>query len=482
MAPRRKQFSKKTSTTYALVNRPQHDPLIHDNSSSSHVFTEVAVPSGSGQDNANAGKIRRRGDLEEEFGLAGLVRENEGEAAEHGVFYDDSHYDYMQHLRDLGSGAGEAAWIEASNSSLREAKGKARLKLEDALKDMKLVDVASPRHSSHHDLSWSEEAGDYGPRMTYEEQQDIPDGLHGFQPHMDPRLREVLEALDNEAYLNDEEDTFAELAGDGGEEMDQEEWEAIEADAGDGEDDWESDETAQPEAPSSTPAVRHETANLAIQHKEPAVNVDVTESMSDGDWFADFAKSKTIFEQSAQAPRQGRVHQPATSTVQSSATVSRRKKRKGAVASSTGFSMTSSSLPRTEALSTLDSRFERVAASYMDSVEETDEHFDDTASVATGGSRITTGSRWAGASQASGFSVKSPTNEDEAPRLVSAAEFDGVLNDFLSGPNGRRGRKMKKGGRPGEWGVQGGMAQLDEIRSRLGSTRWASRNSTGVQV
>ena len=31
------------------------------------------------------------------------VRENEGEAAEYGIFFDDTEYDYMQHLRSVGT-------------------------------------------------------------------------------------------------------------------------------------------------------------------------------------------------------------------------------------------------------------------------------------------------------------------------------------------------------------------------------------------
>ena len=71
---------------------------------------------------------------------------------------------------------------------------------------------------------------------------------------MDPRLREVLVALEDDAYVDDDDDIFGELAKDGEEieedEFDQEAW--------DGEDEgWESDDTAKPtkeyrEAPQPT--------------------------------------------------------------------------------------------------------------------------------------------------------------------------------------------------------------------------------------
>ena len=36
--------------------------------------------------------------------------------------------------------------------------------------------------------------------------QNIPDELQGFNPNLDPRLREVLEALDDEAYIEEEDE------------------------------------------------------------------------------------------------------------------------------------------------------------------------------------------------------------------------------------------------------------------------------------
>tara|TARA_R110002003_G_scaffold48_5_gene3949 strand:- start:21868 stop:22173 length:306 start_codon:yes stop_codon:yes gene_type:complete len=56
-------------------------------------------------------KIKTRRDLEKE--IQANVRKNEGEAANYGIYYDDTEYDYMQHMRDLGSGGGEAYFVEA---------------------------------------------------------------------------------------------------------------------------------------------------------------------------------------------------------------------------------------------------------------------------------------------------------------------------------------------------------------------------------
>jgi protein LTV1 len=45
-------------------------------------------------------------------------RTNEGEVAAYGVFYDDSSYDYMQHLKQVGDGVdGDAVMIPAPRGS-----------------------------------------------------------------------------------------------------------------------------------------------------------------------------------------------------------------------------------------------------------------------------------------------------------------------------------------------------------------------------
>merc|ERR1712029_133938 len=62
-------------------------------------------------------------------------------------------------------------------------------------------------------------------KTTYQDQQNIPDALAGFQPDMDPRLREVLEALEDDAYVDDDEDVFDSLQQDGFE-LNQREFEA----------------------------------------------------------------------------------------------------------------------------------------------------------------------------------------------------------------------------------------------------------------
>lgn len=265
--PRRK-FDKKTATTFQLVHRAQNDPLIHDESAPSMVFAEkqskhrpqddddIAPSSGASvvSSSSRVSKVKHRGDLEKEF--ASNVRPNEGEAAEHGIFFDDTKYDYMQHMRDLGQGGGQVTWVEAAP----QAK-KGKQKLEDALKELdfgRYEDAQSVGQSSMASsvaLSLLPEdmlPSEFVQKRSYQDQQDVPDEIAGFQPDMDPRLREVLEALEDEEYVDDEEDIFSELTGEGGE-IDRDGWERLGEQQMFGEDEldegWESDHTIRAATP-----------------------------------------------------------------------------------------------------------------------------------------------------------------------------------------------------------------------------------------
>lgn len=357
-------------------------------------------------------------------------------------------------MRELG-GSTTATWIEAPLPKQKQ-KGKEKQSLEDALRDTNLEDDMQ----SLGGVSLAESRTSVMTKQrTYQDQQDVPDAISGFQPDMDPRLREVLEALDDEAYVDDEDDIFAELAGD--EEVDQEYWEDQlydDEDAG-----WESDGTEKP-------TKEYTMENDMTQHLPPApestpidgaTSVEQT-AQDDGDWMASFAKSKS----QVPAPTNARNPRPAASDVASSAYTSatgRGKKRKGALTSLSGFSMTSSALARTESLSLLDARFDKIERSYMEGLDEEDEFADD-ASVATGMTGGTTASRFSawGGSQASGV-----------PPQLMTSKFESVLDEFLGGANVKGGHKQKsKGGSSKRMGAKSGLEQLDEVRQELGPARF----------
>ncbi|CRK20098.1 hypothetical protein BN1723_017828 [Verticillium longisporum] len=107
-----KWIDKKSAQHFTLVHRPQNDPLINDENAPSMVFNPT--PQRGETSTSVRSKTKHLDDLASEFGsdISG-IRQNEGEAAEYGIYYDDSEYDYMQHMRDLNTGAGEAVWVEA---------------------------------------------------------------------------------------------------------------------------------------------------------------------------------------------------------------------------------------------------------------------------------------------------------------------------------------------------------------------------------
>ncbi|KAF9631188.1 putative low-temperature viability protein ltv1 protein [Lasiodiplodia theobromae] len=469
MPPRRKVFDKKTAQNFQLVYRAQNDPRIHDPDAPDMVFAEVAAPNsnkkrggndGSSQASGSVrgGKIRSRHDLEDEFG--GRVRANEGEAANYGIFYDDSEYDYMQHMRDIGTSS-DATFIPAKDKEAEQRKGKGKMKLEDMLAGMRmeggdddsvsLSSAASERSAAElfgEDLAPSE----FYRKGNYQDQQDVPDAIAGFQPDMDPRLREVLEALEDEAYVEDEDDIFNELAKDT-KEVDQQTWEMMGDFVDDDDDGWATDDTVKAdnktsfEAPSPTGAVSEEGVKLPPAEGPAGEGED----HGDGDWMAEFSK----FKKDAKAQKvQKKAGAPSDLqsfvTGASSVMGGRHKKRKGALTSTSNYSMTSSALARTDQLSLLDERFEKYEQEYADDGYGADDNM----SMMSG---------MTGMSGMSGLSVYSKAStSSQAPGLRS--DFDSILDEFSS-KNGhiKRGKKHN--------GYKDGLAQLDEVRKGLGPAR-----------
>ncbi|KAL1638878.1 Protein ltv1 [Diplodia intermedia] len=471
--PRRKVFDKKTAQNFQLVYRSQNDPRIHDPNAPDMVFAERAAPNSNknrnnnnvGEGSVRGGKIRSRNDLEPEF--AGRVRPNEGEAANYGIFYDDSEYDYMQHLRDLGGSSG-ATFIPAKDAEAeqqQQRKGKGKMKLEDMLAGMGMGDddgrsdagvstSSAASASSAADLFGEDLApSEFYKKGSYQDQQDVPDAIAGFQPDMDPRLREVLEALEDEAYVEDEDDIFNELAKDT-KEVDQQSWEMMGDFVDDDDDGWATDDTVKAdnmtsfEAPSPTGAVSEEGVKLPPA-EGPAG--EEGEDHGDGDWMAEFSKfKKDAKAQKAQKKAGAPSDLQSFVTGASSVTGGRQKKRKGALTSTSNYSMTSSALQRTDQLSLLDERFEKYEQDYADDGYGGDDNM----SMMSG---------MTGMSGMSGLSVYSKAStSSQAPGLRS--DFDSILDEFSS-----KTGHMKRGKKHN--GYKDGLAQLDEVRKGLGPAR-----------
>ena len=121
------------------------------------------------------------------------IRANEGEAALYGITYDDSSYDYMSHLRPVQGGFDSVLIAGPQGSGVakgmkpdRKGKGKAREQ-----------DLFIPQDvlASKNEVSLEE---------VYGRGENIPLELQGLQPDMDPHLRQALEALDDDAFVDDE--------------------------------------------------------------------------------------------------------------------------------------------------------------------------------------------------------------------------------------------------------------------------------------
>jgi protein LTV1 len=423
--------------------------------------------SGASQYSAATGrsKIKSRRELESEY--QNEVRKNEGEAANYGIYYDDTAYDYMQHMRDLGSGGGEAYFVEAKED---KKKGKQKLDLAEALRNTSLDDrqseaglSISSNISSVSDFFGEDMApSEFVRKTTYQDQQSVPDAIAGFQPDMDPRLREVLEALEDDAYVDDEDDIFGELAADGYE-VNQREWDDTYEDTDDrnamdrflNEEDegWESDDTVKASSPKpkATPVQPTDPSSLPAPDEAPP-----QADASDLAYLEEFRKFKNDVKSAKP------LSKPAPSGAESSIMTGasqltaggRKKKRKGAKTSTSGYSMSSSALHRTEGLTLLDQRFDKIEEEYADDGFGNMDFPDDASQIS-------------GLSKMSGMTGMSSWTDSSAPMLRN--DFDSIMDDFLEGHHVQGKRRVKKGKQ------QSGLEQLEEVRQGLGPARVSDR-------
>ncbi|ETN40418.1 uncharacterized protein HMPREF1541_04695 [Cyphellophora europaea CBS 101466] len=491
--PRKRWIDKNNAQTYKLLYRSQDDPLIHEEGE--RALFAVGDPTPSSSKQPATAKDLHIADLEDEVDLESM-RENEGEAAQYGVYFDDSKYDYMQHLRDIGEGGGAAHFVDAMPVKYK-GKGKAKMmKLEDALAQATLDDeddAPSLVEGSRYGDAYSSYTAATKDRQL-ESQQDVPDEIAGFQPDMDPRLREVLEALDDDAYVDpaDDEDIFGALGRDGknGElSLDEFEYDYGAADDDDG---WESDATEKaPIQPSTQPRPQLKQLDAPTSDSQPIstnneFSVEDAEAAAeqDGDWLADFAKYKrdtatgarkaTPDVGGASVAAASAAHDQAPTLYTLNGTPLRQKKRKGALTNPSAYSMTSSSLARTDGLQLLDARFDQVEKMYA--LDEGDEFLDedDDDDDRDGGMSLASGmtgqSKMSKMSQMSQLSTTSFADEG-AVRTDLDGMMDGFLGDWAkANPGG--GKKAGKKGKRGKHGNERyGLQQLDEVRKELGPAR-----------
>ncbi|KAH6916658.1 cytoplasmic protein [Coprinopsis sp. MPI-PUGE-AT-0042] len=385
MPPKSKSIFRQPGVKhFQLVHRSQRDPLINDPEASQHILKPF--------ERENVKKGKSRSELEELLAedLA-EGRQNVGEATLYGVYYDDTEYDYMQHLRTVG------VQEEGVDSILIEAPKAAKSKKAGKQPSLILPEEYLP---PTHEL----------PR-TYESQQGIPSSIAGFQPDMDPHLRQVLEALEDDAFVDDglEDDFFKELVAEG--ELDE------------GEDlDFEFDE-------------------YGIEETEEIEEGDDVEEPQEESWEDRFKKFKHEQKKVEKDDSDDEFASEGGDTIGCLRTVSviggKRRRRKGSSVAS-GYSMSSSSMTRHEGLQTLDEKFDQMMLrEYGDEDEEGDMDEE--------------------------LSQIDEENSDEAPDLITSRDdFDGMINEFLNDYEilGRKLRPKLEG--------ETGAEKLDTFRRALG--------------
>ncbi|OSX67023.1 hypothetical protein POSPLADRAFT_1129065 [Postia placenta MAD-698-R-SB12] len=354
--PPKSVFRQPGTQHFQLVHRSQRDPLIHDPEASQHVLKAF--------ERGNVVKGKSRADLERILPSADLAHDTEraniGEAAVYGVYYDDTDYDYMKHLRPVGlqEDGVDSILIEAPSKPKPKGKGKEPITLLDLPPEALPSTAEAPRN--------------------FESQENIPSSIAGFQPDLDPHLRQVLEALEDDAFVDEglDEDFFGELVAEGelaaGENLEFEfQEEGIEGD---------------------------ERAEVSAASAE-----EVVEDGEEESWEARFSKFKKA--QKAQPRSEGSDIDDfseggdTVGSLPQMSVIGGKRRRRGA-SDASGYSMSSSSMFRNEGLTMLDERFDEIQKEY-DSDE--DEEADDM-------------------SDASG----------EAPELITSREdFDAIMNEFL---------------------------------------------------
>lgn len=162
---------------------------------------------------ANQQKGKTRADLIQEDPSLGTeastARRNIGEAALYGVYYDDTEYDYMQHLRPMNDGENSRRGGAEEEDDTDAIWVPSAVQPKDRAKSFALKDEPKGPENDHGLMLPASAFASKELPLTYSSENVDPE-LQGLQPDMDPHLRQTLEALDDEEFVEDnlEEDFF----------------------------------------------------------------------------------------------------------------------------------------------------------------------------------------------------------------------------------------------------------------------------------
>lgn len=401
-----RRFNKKNAQTFSIVHRAHDDALFYDNEASGHVLVPLK---GGNQKKSSAvdevitlskKKVFSTSELEKQLDKDEInkIRGNEGLAAQFGIYFDDSKYDYMQHLKPIGD---DHEGVFISKDSNKQEKEK-------------------PKSKDIGDLFGDQVPSERKRNVAFDEGQNIPTELKGFNPDMDPRLREVLEALEDEEYLerrkgeedrdiegyeDDDDDLFADLLGSGEVEHEDEFYYGSDADQyydddyDEEYDEWDLDNykdeydakynSDNQEEEKQVPVERDVSLLYnAGEAPEEAEGDAAPVSFISSNWELDFHKFKAENkkkenewdsdnefddEEEDQFDVVGDLPSIAQ-TLKKGKSKNKLRKKKGAMSDTSEFSMSSSALFRTEGLTLLDDRYEQLAKKFEDEDEEEEEY------------------------------------------------------------------------------------------------------------
>ncbi|BGO98869.1 Cytoplasmic protein [Rhodotorula toruloides ATCC 204091] len=417
--------------TFQLVHRSQRDPLINDPSASDRVLKLVDRSQkkhrGDGATSYAASESAGVEDDEEDAKLAA------GDAAAYGIFYDDAdEYDYLQHLRSVGGG-GESYLIEAPSQQDSKQKGKGKAKdlggfelSEEALRRQDAQQSGAPApFEMPEDVLPSHPLDE----VSYDKIMASKAPERGLMPDLDPNIREVLEALDDEAYAaddgtgTDDEDEFWNGVLEGGEVQDKSEQV------------WEDDEAE---------GVAEGVEKLALDGDEGAGGAD--------DQWAALKRFKAAGGAGAGASDDedeedyGSEGGDTIADLRATLATAKRPSRKsGMSAAGSAFSMSSSAMFRNEQLRTLDDRFDQIEKLY-------DEESDD--------------------SWGEGSDDDEGPDPSILPQGAARDDLERIMDDFLAkyeviGGKYRPALEPLSGGGAGDDSIAANTSRLDRLRAEL---------------
>ncbi|PVU98623.1 hypothetical protein BB559_001432 [Furculomyces boomerangus] len=196
----KKQFiNKKSAKTYKVVYRSKQDPLAFEDGMGDHILAEV-MPS-----NMKKRKEKKRVKLDDIE--AQKVLEEEDPVALYGVYTNDTDYDYMQHLKPIGEPDGETSvFIEPKKKNEVLSTPDDIFGIKSSATAKKSVTFQLPENTLA-----TKETVEFGHKMEIHKEA-YPTGL---QLDMDPNVREVLDALENddeyEVESGEDADEFFEM-------------------------------------------------------------------------------------------------------------------------------------------------------------------------------------------------------------------------------------------------------------------------------